>query len=173
MSDRAVAEKTGRTWAEWIAVLDARGCATMSHKEIVAAVASEGIGAWWQQSVTVGYERARGLRETHQSSRGFGASASRTVKAPLTALWGAWADERIREGWLPGTYVVRGTTPEKSLRITWSDGSDVQVMFTEKAADRSQVAVDHRGLASGAEVPATKAYWKARLDALQAIVEGR
>ena len=34
IGDEAVRAKTGRDWAEWLAVLDAAGAAKMTHKEI-------------------------------------------------------------------------------------------------------------------------------------------
>ena len=44
--------------------LDRLGAPEALHKEIVALVAGPGgvSSAWWQQSVAVGYEQARGLR---------------------------------------------------------------------------------------------------------------
>lgn len=171
VSDDAVAAKTGRTWAEWIELLDARGCAGMSHREIVAVVGGAGAGPWWQQSVTVGYERARGLRAVHQTSRGFGAGVSKTVKAPLAALWQAWMDEQVRARWLPEGFTARGASAEKSLRINWPDGSDVQVLFTAKGADRTQVSVEHGKLESAARVAEVKAFWRGRLEALKALLE--
>ena len=55
MSDKAVREKTGRTWPEWVAVLDRRGAATMPHPEIARIIHEDcGLPGWWAQTVTVG-----------------------------------------------------------------------------------------------------------------------
>ena len=65
MSDAAVKAKTGKTWAEWIAALDKAGAKAMSHKEITKLLSSRHkLADWWSQMVTVGYERAKGLRES-------------------------------------------------------------------------------------------------------------
>ena len=38
MSDEAVRAKTGKTWDEWLAILDAAGARSMGNKEIGAPV---------------------------------------------------------------------------------------------------------------------------------------
>ena len=48
MSDAAVAAKTGHTWPEWFATLDAAGATKMTHQQIVAHLGkNHGIGPWW------------------------------------------------------------------------------------------------------------------------------
>lgn len=172
-SDAAVSAKTGRTWPEWLAALDAAGCASMDHREIVAVLRDRfGVGPWWQQMVTVGYERARGLRAVHQTSAGFQVSATKTVGADLASLWRAWTDPTWRARWLSDPLEVRKATEGKSLRLSWGDGSDVQVLFTTRPNGKSHVAVDHRKLQE-ARVGETKGFWRERLGALQALLEGR
>ena len=170
VSDTAVAEKTGRTWAEWIAALDSAGCATMSHAAIAKVAGAQlGAGPWWQQMVAVGYERARGLRQVHQTTQGYQVGASRTVGVDLATLWRAWHDAALRRRWLPADFTVRKATTERSMRITWNDGSDVQVLFYARGPEKSQVTIDNRKLPDDV-VEERKAYWKARLAALEAVL---
>jgi hypothetical protein len=70
MSDESVARRTGRTWAEWVGVLDRAGSAQEPHGEIARYVSSLGTPDWWSQMVTVGYERIRGLRDRGQRRGG-------------------------------------------------------------------------------------------------------
>src|SRR5262249_3717987 len=59
-SDDAIAAKTGRTWQEWVRVLDADGAATMPHRAIAVLVNKKHhVDDWWAQTVTVGYERIK------------------------------------------------------------------------------------------------------------------
>lgn len=170
VTNEAVAAKTGRSWDEWLASLDAEGCATMSHGEIVKVVADHfDVGPWWRQTVTVGYERARGLRQLNETAQGFGASASKTVNAGVDALWHAWDDAETRKRWLPEVVTVRKATAPKSMRITWHDGSDVQAWFIDKGAGKSSVSVDHRKLEQS-DVAPMKALWKDRLGALKELL---
>jgi uncharacterized protein YndB with AHSA1/START domain len=174
-SDAAVQSKTGKTWDEWFALLDSAGAAGKSHKEIVNILNDQHpeIGGWWMQSVTVAYERARGLRQVHQTPAGFEASATRTIAAPVARAYKAFADTRARNRWLhaPGLS-LRGATPEKTVRFTWpDDNSHVTVRITPKGEGKSNVAIQHTKLRNATAVKRQKAFWSNALDALQERLE--
>ena len=85
MSDEAVAAATGRGWSEWFAILDDAGAAKMKHADIARMVGEQHeVSGWWAQTVTVEYERERGLRDVHQTTRGYEVSVSKTVRSPPT-----------------------------------------------------------------------------------------
>src|SRR5439155_11656764 len=130
ISSDAVQAKTGKTWPEWLRILDAAGAKTMDHKEIVAVVNQQGVGSWWQQMVTVGYEQARGKRVKHETTAGFSISRSKTVNVPIAVLFSAWKDKRKRSRWLRDPdFTIRTAIANRSLRITWVDGqTSVEVM---------------------------------------------
>jgi hypothetical protein len=174
MSDDAVKAKTGRTWVEWVRALDAIGAATMAHRDIAARVHEEfGVGPWWGQTVTVGYERIRGLRAVGQRRTGsWEAAKSRTFSVPLASLYAAWADAKKRARWLPGVKLtVRKATDGRSMRITWDDDTSVELWFTSKGEAKSAVQVQHTKLASKDDATERKAYWGERLDALGELLE--
>jgi activator of Hsp90 ATPase-like protein len=176
MSDAAVQAKTGKTWTEWFALLDAAGADKMSHQEIVAHLAGHtSIGGWWQQMVTVTYEQERGLRGKHERPDGYSISASKTVTVPISALYQAWTDELQRERWLGDLPLsIRKATPHRSLRITWADGkTQVEVNFYSKGAEKSQVAVQHSRLADAEEAQWMKVYWSERVERLKQVLEDR
>lgn len=174
MSDAAVRAKTGKTWPQWVRALDAIDAAKLAHRDIARHLGTEhGLTAWWAQTVTVGYERIRGLRDIGQRRGGtYEANKSRTIGVPLKKLYGAFSSSRARARWLPGVrWSVRGVTPEKSIRLDWSDDTTVEFRFTPKGAQKSQVTVQHRKLADKAEAEKMKAYWGGSLDALVARLE--
>jgi hypothetical protein len=174
MSDAAVQAKTGKTWPEWFALMDAEGCAGMPHKAIAEHLySSHGVPGWWCQNITVAYERARGLREKFQKCDGrFSASASKTIGAPVEALFAAWTDDELRRQWLDADITIRKATPHKSVRITWSDGNtSVEVNLWPKGENRSQAAVEHSKLDGAADVLEKKAYWSDRLNQLKTLLE--
>lgn len=175
MSDEAVQSKTGKTWEEWFAILDAAGGREMDHQEIVACLGREhGVGPWWQQMVTVTYERARGKRVKHETPAGFQVSGSRTIHVPVSRLFAAWSDETFRRRWLPeADFTVRKATPEKSLRLAWGDGTKVEVNLYPKGEAKSQVTVDHQKLPDAQEAARCKAWWGEALDRLREILEGQ
>ncbi len=169
ISSEAVAAKTGKTWEQWIAILDKAGAKKMTHKEIAAYLHTQhGVGDWWQQMVTVGYEQARGLRAKHQTPDGYEASVSKTLAVPISTLYRAWTDEVIRVRWLKRKRLaVRRVTPNKSVRITWVGGkSNVDVQFYARGDAKSQVTVQHNNLASADDVAKMKEFWGKALAAL-------
>lgn len=174
VGDAAVQARTGRTWAEWFAILDAAGARALNHRQIVALVGEHHPDdGWWQQMVTVTYEQARGLRAKHEKPEGFQISRSKTVSVPLSTLYAAWADPVLRNRWLGDEpIVVRTCAPDKSFRALWSDGrTTIAVLFYAKGAGRGQLALQHSKLASAEDAAAMQAAWGERLDRLKTLLE--
>lgn len=145
----------------------------MPHREIAAHVSEEfDVSGWWAQMVTVGYERIKGLREIGQRRDGtYEANKSKTLPVPVARLYRAVRGKRLRARWLPGVELeVRTAVPEKSMRVTWDDGTSVDIYFVAKGEAKSQVAVQHRKLGSKADVARRKEYWGERLGALAALL---
>ncbi|HXV14816.1 MAG TPA: hypothetical protein VEC56_11480 [Candidatus Krumholzibacteria bacterium] len=168
MSDSAIQAKTGKTWAQWVRALDAIDATKLPHREIAEHVHTVfGVPGWWTQAVTVGYERIKGLREIGQRRSGaYETSKSKTLPVPAKVAFEAFANARTRKKWLADiALTVRKATPSKSVRITWPDGTDVQVWITAKG-EKCSVAVQHTKLASKEDVNARKAFWAERLAGL-------
>ena len=171
----AVQSKTGKGWQQWFALLDKAGAQKMTHAEIAKHLYDKlGVPGWWNQMVAVAYEQQRGLREKHQKPGGYEASSSKTIHAPLSALYRAWNDPKTRSRWLGESgIVIRKATPEKSLRITWADGTtSVAVNFYPKADGKSQVTLQHGKLPDATEFKKKKAYWADKLNQLKELLEG-
>jgi hypothetical protein len=168
-SEEKIVEKTGRTWREWAEALDRDQAASLSHREIAALVhGKHGVGDWWTQTVTVGYERIKGLREIGQRRSGqYEAAKSRTFGVPLDALFDVCANAATRRRWLDGVAaVVRTATRPKSMRLQWPDGTIVVVGFLPKGADRTVLSIQHTKLPDRLAAEKAKQYWAGRLDAL-------
>ena len=70
---------------------------------------------------------------------------------------------------LPSRRVPRRSTArsaDKSIRFAWNDGTPVEVYFTTKAANKTQITVQHRMLATKADASKMKDYWAERLTVL-------
>ena len=171
MRDDTVAEKTGKTWPQWVETLDDIGATEMQHREIARWVHDHTGLDWWSQTVTVGYERIRGLREIGQRrGGGYEAGKSRTLPVPVATLFDAFADDARRHAWLGDGITVRKATPHKSVRITWKDGSSVEVYLTDKGPSKSTVTVQHTRLPTREAADEARAFWTERLDALTAML---
>ncbi|HJQ40384.1 MAG TPA: hypothetical protein VKB93_24835, partial [Thermoanaerobaculia bacterium] len=150
ISDATIAAKTGRGWAQWVELLDAFGAKEKSHTETAEHVYNLGVPGWWAQSVTVGYERIRGLRAIGQRRGGaWEANKSKTVGVPVDKLFDAFANARTRKRWLGDVKLkIRTATKPKSMRVTWDDGTSVDVGFWPKGDAKSSVSIQHSKLAS-------------------------
>ena len=172
ISDEAVEKATGKTWGQWGKLLDKDGCKKMPHKEIARIVCEKhGVGPWWSQMVTVGYEQSRGLRKVHETSTGWTSNVSRTINVPVATLFGAWADENARSEWLGKKKInIRKATRNKSMRITWPDETNVDVNFYAKGPGKSQIAVEHARLKKESDVVKSKKYWTGAMEKLKGIL---
>jgi hypothetical protein len=173
VSSDAVARRTGKSWAEWFALLDAAGAAELDHKGIVAVLAQRhGVGPWWQQMVTVAYEQARGKREKQETDDGYQVDVSKTLELPLAKLFRFWAEPAERNKWLADDrFSIHKATASKSIRARWGRGvSRIDVDFFDKGAGKSQVTVQHNRIESSDAAEQMKAYWAKKIRALEALL---
>jgi hypothetical protein len=62
VSDARVGSGTGRSVADWFALLDGARATRLSHEQIARLLTDDHeVSAWWAQVITVRYEQARGL----------------------------------------------------------------------------------------------------------------
>jgi hypothetical protein len=175
MTDAKLKEKTGCDWSRWVRALDHQGADKMTHGEIARLVNEKWkVPGWWSQTVTVGYERIKGLREIGQRLDGtYEASKSRTLPAPVSAVFRAFKDPDTRARWLGRSdVVVRTATPGKTIRLGWPDGTLVGVYFAGKGTGKTQVAIQHMKLTSKAQATELKTFWGERLTALEGALTG-
>jgi hypothetical protein len=169
ISDEAIRRRTGKGWKEWLRLLDAWGARTRTHRDIARHLReSLGVDGWSAQSITVGYERARGMRGVNETSDGYCAYASKTVPVDVVNLSKAFTEARRRDRWLePGTIRVRTSQPGRSARFDIGDGpARLLAWFEEKGPSKSTVYLQVTRLAGAEDVDREKAVWKERLAAL-------
>jgi hypothetical protein len=175
MSDEAIRRRTQLGWEEWFNLLDDWGATERPHPEIARWLQEEkGIDGWDAQSVTVSYERARGLRAVGEKAEGFSITASKTVGVPVERLYDAFVDEALRDSWLAEDELrERTATKPKSARFDWGDGTTrVIVGFEDKGEAKSLVALEHARLPDAEEAERRRAYWRERLAVLKSQLEG-
>ena len=171
MADDSVRKQTGRTWAEWVRVLDAANAAEKPHREIAQFVSSLGTPDWWTQMVTVGYERIRGLRDRGQRrGGGYETTKSRTFNVPLEKLFDAFASARTRRRWLPVKVTIKSMTAPKRMRMTWPDATSVVIGFYAKGNAKSSVAIQHQKLPDKTTAAAMKTAWGEYFDKLSELL---
>lgn len=190
VSNEAVRRATGRGWSEWEQVLDSEGADRLSHKEIVGLLRDGGHveSEWWMQTVTVGYEKMKGLRVIGQTKdTGFQVGVSRTIPISRETAWhwisspegmATWLGEgagfplekgqqyRLADG---ATGEVR-VVSEKHVRLTfypegWPRPSTIQVRVEPKG-EKTVVAFHEEHLPSEEAREERRAHFKAALDVM-------
>ena len=192
VSSEAVAAATGRTWDEWAEFLDGLGAQEMPHKDIVALVAGPGglSNGWWQQSVTVGYEQARGLRVVGQTSTAdFQIGVQKTIPVHIDLAWALLTEQPGRDIWLGKTsplqfrtgekYLtaeghsgeIRSCVPGHRLRLTWSHPNLAQPstlqIYLAASGERTSIRFHQERLSSLEERELMREHWRKVLDELQ------
>lgn len=175
LSDDAVRDKTGKTWAQWEAVLD-RFAADLGHTQRARRLSEThpDLSGWWVQMVTVEYERRRGLREVGQTSTGdYQVSRSKTI--PLDPADALQAARQIIPGdWTPGAVWQHGDArvevrraDDRMLRCFWDDGhaSTVEISLEAKGPGKTTIAIRHHRLKDDAARQHYAAHWAAALQA--------
>jgi hypothetical protein len=165
---------TGKTWSEWLTLLDAAGAAKkgVDHQQLwnLAMQSLPDAAGWWGQMVSVGYERARGLRQKHETRAGdFQATLSKTLPVPLFAAFAAWADKSLRRNWLDAPDLdFTKLNVGKNIRARWPGGALLDIRFNATGPDKCQVVVDTMKLPDADAVNEAKAFWQEQFERLQA-----
>jgi hypothetical protein len=176
ITDKLVVEKTGNTMETWFRLLDKFGAKKMDHTAIFNFVKKtdglDKLGEWNQNLLATSYEWSRGLKERGEKKDGFEISISKTIDVPVNALYKIWVEESSRLKWLNEKILIRKSTTDKSARITWSDAiTSLSVDFYSKAANKSQVVVQHIKIADSKKAAALKLYWNEMLEKLKTLLE--
>jgi hypothetical protein len=169
VSEAAIRNATGRGWDDWFRLLDERGLEGFSHRETARWLnTAHAIDGWWAQSVTVGYERARGLRARHQRPDGFEVSVSKTIRVVPEAIWEAVADTIRRSTWIVDLELdERALRPPRTARFEVpTDGSRVLVSIDPKAEGKSAITITHSRLSDADAVETQRQFWRQRLAVL-------
>jgi hypothetical protein len=166
--DESVVKGTGCTWDRWLAHLDRWGATERTHTEIARHLTETfDISGWWAQTVTVGYERARGMRAKHQTTKGFAVSASKTLPVAAEALWPFVAEASGRKEWVPAsTLRQRKLLPIRNARFDGPEGALVIVWLDAKGASKTTIGVQVEKLPDAGSVERVRAFWKERLAVL-------
>lgn len=172
-SDETIRRNTGRGWDEWVALVDAGPGRDAGHAAIARWLVQEhGLGGWWAQTVTVGYERITGLRLPGQMADGtFTANRSKALDASVEELRELVLDDESRRELFPGMVATLRSRPTaKALRVRLDDaGGDPlgSVLFSfEPSGARTRLVVTHEKLPTAASVTVWKDFWGDWLDSL-------
>jgi uncharacterized protein YndB with AHSA1/START domain len=174
VADESMQRATGKSHAEWFALLDGWGATDHNHTEIATWLREgQGVPGWWAQNITVSYERARGMRRVHQQRDGYTISVTRTISVDPDRALAAFTDTTVRGRWLPKVPMRRRPTRAAlTARFDWSDPkSRVVVNIVPKGDGKALVAVGHEQVPDADTAERLKVAWREWLDGLKAVLE--
>ncbi len=191
-SDARIRERTGHDLQHWFAVLDAFGVAEKGHTAAARHIARDhGVDGWYAQSITVSYERARGLRAKNQRMSGhYEVTVSKALGVPLERVARALSRPAERAAWLRGSdpAIEKGLRdaltgenaktvrirPGKlaSLRYPLPDGKRIELSVAPRAGGRSSIVVAVTRIPSALAMEAQRAAWRRAFVGLKGHLEG-
>jgi uncharacterized protein YndB with AHSA1/START domain len=193
VSDEAMVRATEKTSAQWYEMFDKENGQLWSHAERIGFVRRHGVLAgWWQQVITVNYERARGLRLLGETKGvGFEFGISRTFRVTPERAWEiltsgvgleAWAGDgvevELRKGasqQMKGKRVeVRGVTQNIRLRLALTaDGVPqriIQLSIVPAADGKASVRFHEENLPGVAARKRADRKWNDIMDEVESIL---
>lgn len=172
-------EVTGHGFDHWFSVLDRFRATHEGHAAAARHLQQHhALSAWYAQSITVQYERARGLRQANEAPGGFQVSVSRTLPGAISDTRRFLSDEDVRESWLA---LLDG--PEDDLRAALRAGprTKADAVWVRFVHDEGRVELRIHGIPDGRSrvvarverlpdpdaVARQRASWRRALDALK------
>ena len=196
ISDEAVKNATGKTWEQWVALLDNEGAEDLSHKEIAALLLDRGHiekgNEWWAQSVTVGYEYAKGRRVKGETAdAGFQVGVQRTIGVEADRLWAFLTGPQGLPLWLGdgaealaftegesyetddgASGDIRSVYPPERLRLTWQpagwENQSTLQLYLQDKGDRTALRFHQEKLRDSEQRSEMKAHWTEVLERIKA-----
>lgn len=195
VTDASCKEATQRTLKQWFAELDQFGGLEQGRRELVNHVhEATAKNAWWATTIAVEYERAKGQKEKDGKPTGYSICSTKTIAAPLTQVFAAFAEAQQMDRWLgaktrvdfkdggsfangdgdQGTY--KRIRTDKDLRFSWDHpklaaGSAVEVMFADKGKGKTGITLNHTRIQSRREADEVRDGWGNALETLKIVLE--
>lgn len=142
ISDARLGSGTGRSAADWFALLDRADAARLSHERIARLLIDDHeVAPWWAQVITVRYEQGRGLPSPGlQPDGSYAVAVGRSLRGEPLELLELLVDRLA--GYVEGVQatVVRSAT-RPSAEWTLSNGDVLTVAVSPSTGGKCSVAV--------------------------------
>jgi uncharacterized protein YndB with AHSA1/START domain len=191
ISDTAVIKATGKGLEEWFALFDRAGAKGWDHKQRARWLYDNHLPKeWWCQTVTVEYERERGLRVMGETvATGFEIGVRKSLPISPESAWSlitsaegvaAWLGEGVDLNFVPGesyrttegaTGEIRTVLEGTRLRLSWqpkdwAKPSIVQI-YLEPNKTGTSVGFHQEKLANAEVREGMRARWQKALSNLE------
>lgn len=198
ISDAAVKQATGKTWQEWLLLLDLAEAEEKSNSGIVEIIAASGaVSPWWRQTIATHYRRARQHKVVGQTDgAGFEVGAQQTLPLSQMALWNVLTTPHGLTCWLgeasefaltvgakytlaDGTHgVIRLLNPPAQIRMTWQPvdwaaHSTLQIRLIAGGDEQTSLRIHQERLPNEAARLRMRQHWQSVLNTLSEFVAAR
>ena len=194
VGDDSAKAATGKTLAQWFALIDKKGGAKLGRREIGNwLVGEEKVDPWWSATINCEYEIARGVMEKDGKPRGYTICATKSLKADAKRSYAAFSTAAALDRWFGAKHkldlkdggklenadgnraTVKKATPDKTIRYTWEDAgltmpTPVEVKFQPSGA-KTTVMVTIDRLQTRAEADGYRKAWGEALERLKSTLE--
>lgn len=185
-STEAVEKATGKSWDEWIALIQKSPVAQKPHKDIARWLWDEKLikSSWWCQQVTVGYEFATDRRVRGETAdQGFEVGVHKTIPVDRDEVWELMLSPEGLKLWLGDvTELVLAKkqlyeTPEGTqgeirtfkegefIRMTWQPAkrqspTTLQIRLDTTGPNKTRLSFHHEKLADAKEREQMRKQWR-------------
>ena len=192
VDDATCKAKTGESFAEWFAVLDAFDGLKKGRRESVSHMYDTVTkDPWWPTTIYVEYERHKGNVKKDGLAEGYTICVTKNIAAPVPKTYAAWnsrfaeffgdngKEDLTERGSISCDAGCKGTftriRPEKDLRFTWEHPGitapvTVDVMFQDNKGKTLMNVMTSRIQTRG-ESDGLRNAWTDALNRLKAIAE--
>jgi|GEM_PF-929683 len=185
VSEEKCIEKTGYGFDHWFAVLDHFGGVKQGHTASARHLREDhGVSAWYSQSITVIYGRARGMRELNQNRDGaYQVSVSRVLPVSVQEAVDAVQNAQGQAYWMEilpldvikalseklqnKSFQHKETASHIRFRV---ESARFELRFTAKKDGRSTARVTATHLSGPEDVEEQRRVWRKALDHLRSLL---
>lgn len=194
ITDESCKAATGKTIQEWYAEIDAKGLEAKGRRETTQYLVNDyKMDLWWATTLSVGFEEHKGKKEKDGRLKGYFICSTKTIAAPVEAVYKAWVDPSLLSQWI-GTSasvnavdggelsdgdgnkgVFKRVRENKDLRLAWftagGEESLVDVVISDKGGGKTGLLVNHDRIQTRAEADGVREAWAGAINKMKTLLE--
>lgn len=192
ISSASLKKATGKSWTEWILILEKKSAKNWNHQETVHFLKTKyKLGPWWQQWITIGFEVYSGKRIEGRNLKGFySLTVTKNINLEQKKLWkyitsnegilfwlGPMSEFKILIG---SNYEIEGgiygelrsiKAPDR-LRLSWIDidwpkPSSIQILLVKRNPKKTMFVISQDNIPTAQAKQNLRSRWRNIVDNLE------
>lgn len=169
ISDDRIVEKTGKSWAQWLKIINSFGGKDLTHKEIAQHLSELGVSGWYSQMLSVKYEQSIGRRVKGQDSDGtFTKGVGKVVNGELDEVYAKWLETVASLNTYNGQDVLDTRKSESDKWRYWranmADGTRTVVGIHQQKPGKVGFAIDQQKCVTKESADQWQDFWREFID---------